>query len=104
MFTYLICDYSATGEGRTVCVMIAHSYVFDTLSIGPPEKTQQDCMKEAFARRFGEYLTIGMREVTKNEFEERYGWTIPETVYRMITEKPYPPGFQWSTEIYYNLS
>ena len=102
MFTYLVCDYGATGEGRTVSVLVQRSYVFES-DYNDDGKTPQERMKEVFTREFDSWYAIGMEELDENEFHERFLWTMPETVWKILHQET-PPGFSFKTQIHYNYS
>ena len=91
--TYLVSDYSATGEGRTVCVLLVPTYQVPT----------EEDKRNRFLKTFDDYWTIGMEELDKHTFEEKYLWTMPEPVFSMINVDK-PPGFMWSTQIHFNFS
>jgi hypothetical protein len=103
MFTYLVCDYSATGEGRTVSVLVQRDYVYERSYVDGENKTREERMRAAFASTFGDFWAIGVEELTQKDFEEQYIWTMPEMVYDLITEDD-PPGFAWHTQIHFNFS
>lgn len=100
---YLVCDYSATGEGRTVSVLVTQAYPFEDSPYVKDGLDREARLRKRFTSVFDEFWTIGMEELTKNEFEERYAWTMPEAVYNLINDD-HPPGFGWYTQIHFNFS
>lgn len=65
--TVLVSDYSATGEGLTVCILVTNH--------GSEEK-----LKEKFVELFGDFFSIGMEVVTGTD-RERYYRFIPEIIF-----------------------
>lgn len=80
---YLVSDYFATGEGRTIMLMI----------------TYQEDFKVEFTERFNEYFAIGMEELDKKTFFKRYKDFIPKKVKHFEH-----PWFEWHASFYFNLS
>lgn len=103
MFTYLVSDYSATGEGRTVSVLVTHSYIFDDAVYKDDGLTPPLRKVRLFSETFDAFWAQGMQELTQQEFESRYMWAMPEMVHRIIHDDN-PPGFSWSTQIHMNFS
>lgn len=85
---YIICDYYATGEGRSLFLMICPN-------------TISDPMKQ-FASVFGDWFAIGAEEVTKEKFNEKYSHLAPEFVMKMINgDKGH---YSYYSAFHYNLS
>lgn len=93
---YLVSDYSATGEGRTVSVMITPIY-------SKEGEARKIYIKDTFEGQFGDWFGLGVEELSKHEFEERYLWIMPEFVYTLISEDQ-PPGFHWFSQVHFNFS
>ena len=90
---YAAIDYSATGEGRTVCLLITRAYprkddweILPSSENGWEGKLKGDS-KEIVARQMrehaGDYFSIGTEHLDREEFLRRYGHLIPEMVKNM---------------------
>ena len=88
---YLAIDYCATGEGRTIYLLIARSYT-------DPERV----MKE----KVGDYFGIGIENLTREIFFERYGHLVPEVVKQMSDKdsNAQPFNFHFFQEFHFNYS
>lgn len=93
---YLVSDYSATGEGRTVSALIFRPRP----RFG---QTREQHLEEQFNSVFDPWWTTGMRELTQYEFEEAYAWLMPKMVYDMITQEK-PHGLHWHCQFHFNFS
>ena len=121
-FVYVVCDYSATGEGRTVMTLITYalpwsedyvneSYIDETgkFHFDPTTKnTPEERALREFKEKFGDYFAIGAEVVDRFEFFDRYGEFVPELLYKFTdpdSEDHQPsPGFHWTGSFYYNYS
>lgn len=116
---FVICDYSATGEGRTICILITYArprnedyeiqptferddqgkmqYVPGTLKV-----SEEFILLREFAEIFGGYMAMGAEQLDQEKFLARCGHMVPQFVIKSITE---PIGnFRYFAEIHYNLS
>lgn len=116
---FVVCDYFATGEGRTICVLItyinpreadyeikpSYGYTRDgklQLNPGTLKTSENDILYRDFKEIFGDYLAIGAEYLDKDAFINRFGRFVPEFVIKSINE---PMGnFRYFAEIHYNLS
>lgn len=117
---FAVCDYSATGEGRTICILITYlqprrpdDYEIEPFFEENEEgkvmfnpgtlKVSNDFMLyREFSELFGGYMAIGMDIINKDEFIERWGRLVPEFVIKSIQE---PMGnFHYYAQIHYNVS
>lgn len=117
---YVVCDYSATGEGRTVMTLITRaqpkrddyvneSYIdehgkfhFDSTTKNTPEER---ALRE-FEEKFGDYFRIGADVIDRYEFFDRYSQHVPEYLYKFTDPEgdDIPMGFNWFGSFYYNYS
>lgn len=93
---YLVSDYSATGEGRTVSVMVFRPRI-------PYGMTREKYFEREFTRVFDEWWAMGAKEFTKEQFEAEYAWMMPELIYDMINGEN-PPNLYWHTQYHFNFS
>jgi hypothetical protein len=117
---YMVSDYSATGEGRTVMILITRARPrsdLDDYAVEPSfteqgynpgvEKTtpEQRAIRE-FRNQFGGYMAMGAETLDRNEFFHRFGNHVPEYLYNMTDPEntDSPPGFNYKSEIHLNFS
>lgn len=116
---FAACDYSATGEGRTICILITYLHPLEEdyetkpswkqdedgkwqYTAGVLKSSEEDIIYREFAKIFGGYMAMGIEHLTRLEFVNRFGRFVPEFILRSINE---PMGnFRYFTEIHYNLS
>lgn len=115
---YVVCDYGATGEGRTVMTLITrvsprHDLGDFAVQPGPENGwqgelaiTRDKIALREFKDRFGDYYAIGAEVIDRYEFFDRYGKHVPEILYKLTDPngKDIPPGFNWFGSLYYNYS
>ena len=124
---YIVSDYFATGEGRTISILITMAIPkqgdYETQSdfkevdgklIYVPGNIKHDNTPCVIAQReftllFGEYMAFGAECFDQGVFWEKYGMYVSEYVKDIllfdngdITE--YPPAFNYYTQIYVNFS
>ena len=119
---YVVSDYSATGEGRTVMVLITRararrdekhndyevepSFTEDGYNPGVEANTSEFRALREFSEEFGGYMAMGAEVLDRNEFFHRFGNHVPEYIYKMtdIDGEYTPGGFHYKSEIHYNFS
>lgn len=117
---YVVCDYGATGEGRTVMTLVTRAYPridlgdyavephFDKngVNYGVEKTTPEERALREFKEIFGGYFSIGAEVVDRYEFFDRYSNYIPQILYQVTdTENEnYPPGFSWHGQLHLNYS
>lgn len=118
-FHYMFCDYMATGEGRTICLMICLPYPApEDYEVEPRidenwqyvpgvlKSSREEIAARRFRKKFGDYFTIGIEHANREEFLKHWGKFVPESVQRLSDpEEKDPPGnLQWHTEFHFNFS
>lgn len=117
---YVVCDYSATGEGTTVMTLItrAHprsndyvkpSWIDDKGRFHFESKTVNTVEERAlreFEEIFGDYFSKGARILDRYEFFHRYGEMVPSNLYKMCDpdDEHIPPGLSWHSSLHFNYS
>lgn len=114
---YLISDYAATGEGRTISIMITAawpvhedyeiqpSYNENGLDPGTLKNTAEERAVREFNEKFGEWFATGVEILDRYEFFHRYGNHVPEYIYKMTdTENGTAPYMHYSAQVHYNYS
>lgn len=92
-YRFFVCDYFATGEGRSIWLMVDRWY---GKGFSDPLHHFQTFIEDA-------YYYSSIEEVNEEKFLNDYGSLIPDNVKKMI-EKKDQPGFTWQTHLHYNYS
>lgn len=116
---YMFCDYMATGEGRTISLMICMPYPKPEDYEAQPRIDEQwqyvpgtlktsysDIAARRFRETFGDYMAIGIEHASRDEFIKHWGKFIPESVQRLTDpdEKDPPGNVQWHMQFHFNFS
>jgi hypothetical protein len=117
---YVVCDYAATGEGRSIMTLITRAtpYGADYLNksfidedgkfhFDPTTKnTAEERALREFKEKFGDYFAIGAKVLDRYEFFDSYGRHVPEYLHELTDPESdlAPPGFNWYGSIHYNYS
>lgn len=116
LYQYLACDYFATGEGRTICLLITRAYPFSedyVIETGYDETGYYpDLLKNSaklraakeFIKYFGSYLAQGAENLPREEFLKKYGHFVPEVVQKMLTDNEQPGNMVFKQEFHFNFS
>ena len=123
LYQFLACDYYATGEGRTICLLITRAYPHtddyetpgeynsETGEYTPPVMKKGHTAKvraaREFAEKFGGYYLQGAENLPREEFLERYGHHLPEYVKTNILElegNDRPGNFNFVQQLHLNFS
>lgn len=118
---FAVSDYYATGEGQTTSILITQAcpHFGRDYEIEPSWDTEigkyfpgklkhskaQITILE-FIDRFGEYLSQCIEILSKEDFEKKYGYLIPEGIKNFInnTEDNQPANFFWASQFHTNYS
>lgn len=113
MLKYLICDYFATGEGRTISILITMAYpkTEDYIErpsdkngwVGVLNKTHSEIAKREFTEKFGEWFAIGCDEVEEDIFLEKYASLLPTPALNIIKGER-KPSFSFFQQLQFNYS
>ena len=118
---FIVSDYAATGEGRTISILITYLRPKEEdYEIRPHFEEQRDengrivfnhgvlktkvdhILLRSFAETFDGWMAMGAEILDKVEFIERFGRFVPEFVIRSINE---PMGnFHYFAQIHVNYS
>ena len=94
-YRYFAVDYVATGEGRSIFLMICRNY-------SPID--DKDREYEKFVKFVGnDYFIQCFEELTEREFLDRYTRFITYMIAVMI-QKRNQPFFTWQTHLHFNYS
>lgn len=118
---FIVSDYAATGEGRTISILITYLHPKEedyeikpffedqrdengriVFNPGVLKTKTEDILLRAFAETFDGWLAMGAEILEKEEFIQRFGRMVPEIVIKFVNE---PMGnFHYYTQIHYNFS
>ena len=102
-YVFLISDYFATGEGRTISGLITRAY--PRVQNGGLITDRTKLAKLEMKERIGEYFMVGVEVVDREEFLERMENIVPQVVIEMIDQSAEQPGnFSWFGELHFNFS
>ena len=119
LYQFLACDYFATGEGRTIMLLITRAYpsTDDYEYHGHYNESRQwinGKLKEhhtpkviaarEFIERFGGYFAQGAENLTREEFFKRFGHHLPDYVKKMIEDPDQPGNFHYEMSFHFNFS
>jgi hypothetical protein len=113
MLKYLICDYFATGEGRTISILITMAYPKNEDYeekpsdkngwVGVLNKTHSEIAKREFIERFGDWFAIGCDEIEQDELLEKYSSLLPQAALNIINAER-KPSFSFFQQLHFNYS
>lgn len=112
-YVYLSNDYYATGEGRTICLLITRAYPrqedYDGNSWEANSKlirTPTEIGKREFEEKFGDWMTFGVESYIREEFIQKFNNLIPATVLKEINNdsEDVPGNFNWFSQLHMNFS
>lgn len=118
---FIASDYAATGEGRTISILITYLRPKEEdYEVKPHFEEQRDengrivynpgvlktkvdnILLRSFAETFDGWMAMGAEILDKDQFVERFGRFVPEFVHRSINE---PMGhFHYFAQIHVNYS
>lgn len=102
MYQFVECDYSGTGEGRTISLLITHAY--PTAEQRKAGMSPEEVALEEFTQRFGEWFAQGAKVQTKDRFIKTYQHVIPAFILELLDSEDPPGNLNWSTQYYFNFS
>ena len=120
LYQFLACDYYATGEGRTLCLLITRAYPhtddyetpgkFENGVYTPPVMKAGHTAKvraaREFAEEFGGYYLQGAENLSREEFLKRFGNHLPPYTEKILSPDPGegPGNFNLKLQINMNFS
>ena len=116
LYQFVVSDYYATGEGRTVCLLITRAYPwsddYDKTSTQEgvdycPTKLKNNAKFRAgreFIERFGGYLAQGSENLARAEFIKKYGHYLPGFAKNLLENPSQPGNFHFAQEFHLNYS
>jgi hypothetical protein len=120
LYQYIACDYYATGEGRTVCLLITRAYPHandyethgnytDGVYTPPVMKAgHTDKVRAAreFAEKFDSWYLQGAENLPRDEFLQRFGHLLPEFAHKLLDAEgnDRPSNFNFAQQFHLNFS
>jgi len=121
LYQFLACDYFATGEGRTIMVLITRAYPKQDDYEVPPDfkedvegklqyipgvlaNTAKFRAAREFVKEFGGYFAQGAENLPRDEFFKRFGHHLPEYVQKMLTDDEQPGNMHFKQSFHFNFS
>jgi len=92
-YKFFVCDFFATGEGRSIWLMVDRWY----------GKGYSDPLMQFKQFIEDPYYYSSIEEVTEREFLDKYTRMMPNLVAHMIQQKN-QANFSWQTHLSYNVS
>ena len=122
LYQFLACDYYATGEGRSVMLLITRAYPhaddyetpgnynFETKEYTPPVMKKGHTPKliaaREFIEEFGGYYAQGAENLPREEFLKRFGHHLPEYVHKILNAEgnDRPGNFNFKQSVHFNYA
>ena len=120
LYQFLACDYFATGEGRTVMLLITRAYPhaddyaesskYEDGVYTPPVLKEGHTAKVRAAREFrdefGGYYLQGAENLPREEFIQRFGHHLPEYVHKILAAEgnDRPGNLNFKQSVHINFS
>lgn len=103
LWIFMASDYLATGEGRTICLMMTQAVPSkdeDFDSSGNIITTQKYRAERKFEERFG-YFSAFVEIIDRKEFFDKYKKLLPEALHDIKSDPCY---IEYFSEFHYNYS
>lgn len=114
LYQFLVADYFATGEGRTVMLLITRAYPHAddyedyVLTSSPPQYVVKNSAKfraaREFIEEFGSYYAQAARNLSREEFLAGYCHFLPEVTKNMLTSESQPGNMNFKQQFHFNFS
>ena len=117
---YVVSDYSASGEGRSIMILITRAnprsdlndfevepaFVENTFHPGKLKNTPEERALREFTNIFGSFNATGAEVLDRYEFFHRYENHLPSYLYKMTDPngEDIPPGFSYHSSLHFNYS
>lgn len=111
-YYYIVSDNFATGEGRTVSILITRAYAGredrdENYNLKPESTPEFRAMRE-FIDKFGAWVATLATPITKEDLLKSYKHYLPEYAIKIITDDSdsnlHPGNFNYSATLHVNFS
>lgn len=117
-YIFVACDYSATGEGRTICLLVTRAYPYTEDYVKQswfdeegkwhyePEtkNTPEERALREFTVKFGGWMRQGAEVLDRDEFLKRFSNLLSPVVINMLSTTSIPGNMNFSQEFHINFS
>ena len=116
LYQFIAADYYATGEGRTVMILITRAYPkgddYETLGEivdgkfvpGKLKNTAKFRAAREFIEEFGGWYAQCAENLSREEFLKRFGHYLPEFAKKMLTSDDQPGNMNFKQSFHLNYS
>lgn len=114
LYQFVACDYFATGEGRTICLLITRAYPnsedweerpnSENNWTGKLKYSKNIIAARLFIEKFGTYFAQYAENIPKEEFLEKYSRHLPDIVLKLLNSEDQPGNLLYSQEFHFNFS
>lgn len=118
LYQFLACDYFATGEGRSIMLLITRAYpkqedyatesYFDEdgFHLGELANSAKFRAAREFVEEFGGWYAQGAENLTREEFLQRFGHHLPEYAHNILNAEgdDRPGNFNFKQSVHFNYS
>jgi hypothetical protein len=119
LYQFIVSDYSATGEGRTVMILITRAYpkTDDYATESYFDDVEKVCVRELkpnhtskvragreFIEEFGGYYAGGAENLPQEDFLERFEHYIPEYVKHILDNTKNYTNLHFKQTLHLNFS
>lgn len=106
LYQFLVSDYYATGEGRTICILITRAYPWaeDYAEDEIIKHSAEYRANREFTVKFGGWYAQGAENLTREQFLDKVGHYLPEFVRKILTDPEQPGNLNFAQEFHLNYS
>ena len=116
LYQFLVSDYYATGEGRTISLLITRAYPHaedyeETVLTSYPSKvvlkkghTPKVIAAREFRDRFGGWCLEFAENLPREEFLKKYGHHLSDYIHDILNNPDQPGNLNFSLQLHLNFS
>jgi hypothetical protein len=110
MYQFTASDYCATGEGRTICLLITRAYPraedYESEFHGKIKEghTPKFIAAREFAEEFGGWMTRGAENLPYEEFMNRHANHLPAYLKNLLEDDDQPGNLHFCQRFHLNFS
>ena len=103
---FMVSDYCATGEGRTVCLMMTQANPnwpedFVNSENYVPSTKKEYRARRNFKEKFGDWYANGVEFITREQFFNRYSLFLPQ---KLVNLKDKSCSIEYHSQLHFNFS
>ena len=106
LYQFIVSEYYATGEGKTVCVLITRAYPWAE-DYDKHQRVKSSVKFRAareFVVKFGGHMAQGAENLTREQFYDKVSHYLPEFVKNILNDSEQPGNFNYAQEFHINFS